>query len=98
MDLPAGLDVLHQPQRLRLMALLYRQRDLSFAATRDALGLTDGNLSSHAKRLQDSGLLENRRVLAGDHFEVRYRITAAGSQAFGAYLAWLRAFLSKHEP
>lgn len=92
-DGPPGGDVIHQPQRLRLMALLYRHRDVSYTVTRDLLGLTDGNLASHAKRLEDAGLLASRRALAGRQFEVRYRITEQGSAAFRAYLDWLRSFL-----
>jgi DNA-binding MarR family transcriptional regulator len=93
MDLPDRLAVLHQPVRLRLMALLYRRRDVAFTAARAALGLTDGNLATHARRLEEAGYLEARRVLSGGRFEVRHRITAAGSQAFADYLAELRRFL-----
>lgn len=93
MDLAPGLEVIHQQQRLRLMALLFRHRDIAYTKTRDVLGLTDGNLASHAKRLEEAGFLTSRRALAGDRFEVRYRITDAGSQAFRDYLDWLRGFL-----
>lgn len=94
MDLPEPLLIIHQPTRLRMMGLLHRDRDIGFAATRDALGLTDGNLASHAKRLEEAGYLEARRVLHGrEGFELRYRITPAGSRAFGEYLGALRVFL-----
>lgn len=93
MDLPERLAVIHQPVRLRMMALLFRHRDVAFTHVRDALGLTDGNLAAHAQRLEDAGFVEARRVLAGGRFEVRHRITADGSQAFRDYLAELRRFL-----
>lgn len=93
MDLPERLAVIHQPARLRLMALLFRHRDVAFTRVRDALGLTDGNLAAHARRLEEAGYVETRRVLAGRHFEVRHRITPEGSQAFRDYLAELRRFL-----
>jgi DNA-binding MarR family transcriptional regulator len=80
------------------MGLLYKHRDISFTRTRDVLGLTDGNLSSHADRLAAAGHLEARRVLTRDGFELRYRITAAGSEAFRAYLEALRRFLEAAEP
>jgi DNA-binding MarR family transcriptional regulator len=92
-QLPPRLEVLHQPVRLRVMALLCRHRDVSFTAVRDALGLTDGNLATHARRLEEAGYLQARRVLSGGRFEVRHRITPAGSQAFADYLAELRRFL-----
>lgn len=75
------------------MGLLWKRRDVAFTAARDALGLTDGNLASHADRLVRAGFLDARRALAGDRFEVRYRITSAGREAFREYLRAMQAFL-----
>jgi DNA-binding MarR family transcriptional regulator len=97
LDLPERLAVIHQPVRLRMMALLVRHRDVAFTAVRDALGLTDGNLATHAKRLEEAGYVEARRVLAGGRFEVRHRITAVGALAFQDYLAELRRFLEAED-
>ncbi len=93
MDLDQDLQLIHQPARLRIMGLLFRQRDVSFAAARDHLELTDGNLASHIKRLENAGYVQARRVLTRDGFEMRYRITPAGSQAFRRYVAHLREFV-----
>lgn len=98
MDLPAPLQLIHQPVRLRIMGLLWRHRDVSYTRARDVLGLTDGNLATHTARLAEAGLLESRRVLAGDRFEVRYRITRAGAAAFRDYLEALRVFLAEADP
>lgn len=95
MDLPAGLHVIHQPQRLRLMAVLYRHRDVRASVVRDLLGLTDGNLASHAGRLAEAGFLQARRILTREGFELRYRITASGSAHFREYLEWLQRFLAE---
>ncbi|HLE96965.1 MAG TPA: transcriptional regulator [Candidatus Thermoplasmatota archaeon] len=94
---PAFDAVIHQPTRLRIMAALYRNRVASFTALRDGLGLTDGNLATHAAKLQEAGYVESRRVLAGLSFEVRYSITSKGSEAFRAYAAALRDFLEVAE-
>lgn len=93
MQLPDRLRVIHQPTRLRIMGLLYRQRDAAFTAVRDRLALTDGNLASHAGRLEDAGLLEARRALTSGGFEKRFRITREGSRAFREYVDELREFL-----
>lgn len=93
MDLPPDLAVIHQPSRLRIMALLWRRRDVAFTAARDALGLTDGNLATHLRRLEDAGLAVSRRVLVHDRFEVRVRITDDGLRRFRMYLAVMRRFL-----
>lgn len=86
--------VIHQPTRLRIMAALYRNRQASFTSLRDGLALTDGNLATHVARLQEAGYVDARRVLVALSFEVRYSITAAGSDAFRAYAAALRDFLA----
>lgn len=94
MDLAPELELIHQPVRLQIMGLLYRQRDAAFTAVRDRLELTDGNLASHADRLEEAGLLESRRALTSDGFEKRFRITRSGSRAFRAYVEELRGFLA----
>lgn len=85
--------MIHQATRLRIMAALFRNREASFTRLRDGLDLTDGNLGSHAGTLEKAGYVIARRVLAGLSFEVRYRITPAGSRAFVAYTQALRALL-----
>lgn len=93
MDLSDELELVHQPVRLQIMGLLYRARDLGFTQVRDRLELTDGNLASHAGRLEEGGLLESRRALTADGFEKRFAITGEGSRVFRAYVSELAAFL-----
>lgn len=81
--------------RLMLMALLHRHRDVSARGARKALGLTDGNLASHAARLEEAGWLESRKALAPTGFEVRYRITPEGSAAFVSHVEELRRMLDE---
>ena len=80
------------------MAALHRNREASFASLRDGLGLTDGNLGSHAQRLEEAGYVASRRALAGLSFEVRYRLTPEGRAAFLAYVAALRDVLEAPPP
>ena len=87
--------LLEQPTRLRVMGLLYRHRDLAARDIREHLGLTDGNLASHAARLGEAGLLEARNALSPRGFEVRYRITAQGSAAMRATLDRLRSLIAE---
>ena len=84
--------------RLMLMGLLHRHRDVAARAARKALGLTDGNLASHAARLEAEGWLESRRALAPTGFELRYRITPAGSEAFRAHVEELRKLIEQMQP
>ena len=95
MELPPGLLLIHQPQRLRIMGTLWKRGDIGSLALRDGLGLTDGNLATHCGRLEGAGFIASRRALAGDRFEVRYRITPAGRDAFRDYLQQLGSFLDE---
>ena len=54
MDLPPLDPVIHQATRLRIMALLFRNRSGTFTWVRDTLGLTDGNLDAHVTRLEQA--------------------------------------------
>ncbi|MEA3200178.1 MAG: hypothetical protein QOE90_1606 [Thermoplasmata archaeon] len=95
----AELDpVIHQATRLRIVALLARNRELTFGAMREALGLTEGNLGSHLTRLQEAAYAEPKDVLAGVSFETRWRLTTRGEEAWRAYLAALRDVLDAEAP
>lgn len=80
---------IHQRTRLRILAYLYRNRQASFTTLRDELGVSGGNVTRHTETLEEAGYLERGEVLAGDGFEVRYRITAEGSEAFRDYVSQL---------
>jgi DNA-binding MarR family transcriptional regulator len=90
--------VIHQAVRLRVMAALQRNREARFTALRDALELTDGNLASHAAVLEKAGYVEARRILTPTGFELRYRITPRGVDAFLGYVAELKALLEAPAP
>lgn len=85
--------VLHQPQRLRIMAALQRNRQANFTSLREGLGLTAGNLHSHIAKLEEAGYITSGRTIVNARFELRYRITAAGDAAFNAYVDALKAIL-----
>lgn len=85
--------VIHQATRLRIMAALQRSREATFTGLRDALGLTDGNLASHAAKLEEAGYLASRRALSALGFELRYRITPEGDAAFRGYVEELLGLL-----
>lgn len=82
--------LIHQPTRLQIMALLFRNRRAAATWVRDTLGLTDGNLGSHAERLAEAGYVQSARALTPGGFQVQLAITEAGDRAFRAYLVSLR--------
>lgn len=94
MALPTLDPVIHQATRLRIMALLYRNRVASFTWIRDTLGLTDGNLDTHAAKLEEAGYLKRGRALEVGGFQVKMKITPEGDVAFRVYLEALRSYLA----
>ena len=89
--------VLHQAQRLQIMAALFRSRQASFRHLQDRLQMTAGNLQSHGVRLQEAGYIHIGRAIAGNKFEVRYRITPEGSRALLAYARMVKELLDLEE-
>ena len=47
--------VIHEKGRLAIMSMLAATPELSFTELRDSLGMTDGNLTSHMRTLQEAG-------------------------------------------
>lgn len=89
------MHLLEARARLMLMGLLHQRRDVSARAARQALGLTDGNLASHAARLEEAGWLRSRRALSPSGFELRYSLTPAGAAAFLEHIGHLRRLLAE---
>lgn len=90
---PALDSILHQAQRLRIMTLLFKNRELAVTTIKRQLAMTDGNLASHLARLEDAAYVKTGHVLVGVSFESHAKITQTGSEAFRTYLQALRRIL-----
>lgn len=82
-------DLIHARLRLCIMILLRRHEEMNFAALRDALGTTDGNLITHLRRLEQNQYLRSRREAR----QTIYRLTTTGRRAFRRYRRRLRSLL-----
>lgn len=87
-----GLDrLLHEPARLGILtALVTSAEGLTFAGLQAACGLTDGNLASHARHLEEAGLVACRKRLDAGRAATLYQITPAGHARFVEYLGVLK--------
>lgn len=84
---PRAIDELvHSPIRLGTMAILATSNDAEFTFLRDRLGATDGNLSTHLRRLEEAGYVQVRKQFVGRRPVTRYRLTRTGREAFRAYV------------
>ncbi len=79
-------DVVHGPVRLRALAYLSTAGTAAFPELRRRLGTTDGNLTSHLRRLADAGYVTVDKRGTGRASTARVTLTAAGRDAFLAYL------------
>ncbi|WP_147654035.1 winged helix-turn-helix domain-containing protein [Vulcaniibacterium gelatinicum] len=86
-----GLDpALEHRVRLAICVLLARHGEISFAAFKQQLDLTDGNLGAQLRRLEDAGYLALRRDFVERKPVTWYRLTAAGRKALDRHLRALR--------
>ena len=77
--------VVHEPARLAIMAILNSAEEVDFAFMQAATGLTKGNLSRQASKLEETGYVAIRKYYKGKIPATGYRITPQGRAAFAAY-------------
>lgn len=77
--------VVHEPARLAILAVLSSAEEVDFAFLQAATGLTKGNLSRQASKLEESGYVAIRKYFKGKIPATGYRITPAGRDAFTRY-------------
>jgi len=81
--------VIHEQGRLAIMSMLAASADLSFTELRDALEMTDGNLTTHIRTLQETGYVSVAKSYRRNRRLTTLSLTAAGRRAFGDYVTLL---------
>ncbi|GAB3997692.1 transcriptional regulator [Spirosoma daeguense] len=79
--------------RLSIMSVLMVNDSLSFNALKELLGLTDGNLATHLRALEESGYVSVQKQFVGRKPNTTYSATPSGQQAFSDHLNALEAFI-----
>jgi DNA-binding transcriptional ArsR family regulator len=91
---PQRLDrVIHDRTRLAILTALAASEALSFTDLKAITGTTDGNLSVHARKLEDIGYVLCEKTFAGRTPRTDYRLSAAGRRAFEKYLDHMDALV-----
>lgn len=91
---PGSLDrLIHDHVRLGIVSALAVNDSLSFVDLKAALGATDGNLSVHARRLEEAGYVVCVKSFAGRTPRSDYKLTAAGRRALEKYLDHMDAII-----
>lgn len=79
--------------RLNIMSVLMVNDAISFNALKDLLGLTDGNLATHLRALEESGYVMVQKQFVGRKPNTTYSATLQGRQAFTDHLNALEEFI-----
>ena len=85
--------LIHERVRLAIVSALAVNDVLTFNDLKQLLGTTDGNLSVHARKLEDAGYLACHKGFEGRVPRTEYRLTAAGRQALERYLAHMEGLI-----
>jgi DNA-binding transcriptional ArsR family regulator len=84
---PLELDrLIHERLRLAIVSALAVNESLSFNELKEMLGATDGNLSVHARKLEEAGYVACRKMFDGRLPRTEFKLTATGRAALARYL------------
>jgi DNA-binding MarR family transcriptional regulator len=78
--------VIHEKGRLAIMSALAAAPELSFTELRDLLDMTDGNLTTHIRTLQQEGFVSVAKSYQNNRPLTSCALTAAGRNAFAQYI------------
>lgn len=85
--------LIHEPVRLAIVSALAANDSLTFKELRDLLELTDGNLSVHARKLEDADYVSFKKTFEGRVPKTTYRLTPKGRAALQKYLDHMEAIV-----
>jgi DNA-binding MarR family transcriptional regulator len=85
--------LLYDRMRLGIMSALSVNRSMSFAELKELLDATDGNLSKHARRLEDAGLVGCRKAFAKRVPRTQFSLTAKGKRIFARHLEQMETLI-----
>jgi predicted ArsR family transcriptional regulator len=90
--------VIHEKGRLAIMSMLAASSGLSFTELRDALGMTDGNVTAHVRTLQESGYVAVTKAFQSGRPLTTFTLTDAGRTAFSSYVRLLEKIVDQTRP
>nr|WP_321359900.1 transcriptional regulator [uncultured Hyphomonas sp.] len=90
-------DVIHGRLRLGVMAYLSSVSPAVFGELRDKVGATDGNLSTHLRKLEEAGYITQEKRFVGRRPQTRVHLTEAGRQAWLTWLDRMQALIKAAE-
>ena len=87
--------LVHERIRLGIVSALAAENGMSFADLKHVLKTSDGNLSVHARKLEEAGYIKVSKGFEDRKPRTEYRLTAKGRRALETYLEQMEAILSE---
>jgi len=87
--------VIHEKGRLAIMSMLAASPELSFTEMRDALNMTDGNLTTHIRTLQEAGYVSITKSFRNNRPLTTCSLTQTGRKAFASYINLLEQIIQQ---
>jgi DNA-binding MarR family transcriptional regulator len=87
--------VIHEKGRLAIMSMLAASPELSFTELRDALNMTDGNLTTHIRTLQEAGYVSVTKSFQKNRPLTTCSLTGSGKKAFASYINLLDSIIQQ---
>lgn len=85
--------LIHERLRLGILSALAVNESLTFNELKKVMETTDGNLSVHARKLEDAGYISCGKSFEGRVPRTEYRLTPTGRKAFEKYLDHMEALI-----
>jgi DNA-binding HxlR family transcriptional regulator len=85
--------VIHERTRLGIVSALAVNASVTFNELKELVRASDGNLSVHARKLEDAGYIQCIKSFSGRMPRTEYRLTAAGRRALENYLDHMEALI-----
>jgi DNA-binding MarR family transcriptional regulator len=85
--------LIHERTRLGIISALAVNDSLTFNELKELLGASDGNVSVHARKLEDAGYVACTKSFSGRVPKTEFRLTAAGRKALEKYLSHMEALI-----
>lgn len=90
-------DVIHGRLRLGVMAYLSASSPAVFGELKDRVGATDGNLSTHLRKLEDAGYIRQEKRFVGKRPQTRVFLTDEGRRAWLTWIGQMRGLMDAAE-
>lgn len=87
--------LIHERMRLGIISALAANDSLTFNDLKKLMDTTDGNLSVHARKLEDSGYIACTKSFEGRLPKTEYKLTAAGKRALESYVSHMESLIQQ---